>query len=67
MEKWVYLKGGLEIKKDRVQEEDEAKTKVMIKAQSLILQLQLIKGNPQNLSFSAGLSCKASPVGCLSF
>jgi hypothetical protein len=32
---WVYLKGGLEMKKDRVRE-DEAKIKVLIKAQSLI-------------------------------
>ena len=47
----IYLKGRLEIKSNRVQEKDEAKTKVLIKAQSLILQLQLIKGRPQNPSF----------------
>jgi hypothetical protein len=36
MENWVYLKGGLEMKKDWVQEKDEAKTKFLIKAQSSI-------------------------------
>jgi hypothetical protein len=39
-----------------VREKDEAKTKVLIKAQSLILQLQLIKEKPQKPSFvTAGL------------
>jgi hypothetical protein len=36
MENWVYLKGRLEMIKDRVQEKDEAKTKFLIKAQNLI-------------------------------
>jgi hypothetical protein len=42
MENWVYLKGGLEMKKDRVREKDEAKTKFLIKAQSLIFRTVFI-------------------------
>ena len=42
MENWVYLKGGLEMKKDRVREKDEAKTKFLIKAQSLIFSTAFI-------------------------
>jgi hypothetical protein len=34
-----------------MREKEEAKTKVLIKAQTLIQHLQFIKGKPQNLSF----------------
>ena len=44
MDELGYLKGGLEMKKDRVREKDEAKTKVLIKAQSLIFSTAYIKG-----------------------
>ena len=37
MDELGYLKGGLEMKKDGVWEKNEAKKKVLIKAQSLIL------------------------------
>jgi hypothetical protein len=36
MNKLGYLKGKLEMEKDRIREKDEAKTKVLIKAPSLI-------------------------------
>jgi hypothetical protein len=58
MENWVYLKGGLEMERTGC-ERDKVK-----KGQSLILQLQLTKGKPQNPSFvSTGLCCKASSAG----
>jgi hypothetical protein len=37
MEKLGYQKGGLEVKKDWVLEKGKTKTKVLIKARSLIL------------------------------
>jgi hypothetical protein len=39
---WIYLKGGLEMKKDGVWEKDEAKTKFLIKDQSLIFSTAFI-------------------------
>lgn len=52
-------KGGWKWK-GRGAREGWSQDKVLIKAQSLILQLHLIKGKPQNPSFiSAGLCCKA--------
>jgi hypothetical protein len=59
MENWVYLKGGLEMEKDEVQGKAQSQDEVLIKTQDLILQLQLIKGRPQNPSFvSTGLCAK---------
>jgi hypothetical protein len=67
MDELGYLKGGLEMKRMGVRE-GRSQDKVLIKAQSLILHLQFIKGRPQDPSFvSAGLGCKASSVGSLFF
>jgi hypothetical protein len=69
---WPWRTGftwkGTGNEKDGWKSKDEAKTKVQIKAQNLILQPQFMKGKPQNTSFvAAQLCCKASSAGSLFF